>query len=57
MKKREVKIELMSNTYFVMYAGRNKYQRYSAAQFDASDHDIDFVKNWIADQKNLILIS
>lgn len=44
-----------NDTWVVMVAGRNKYQRYSIAQFYAKTHSFEYVMEWVA-SKGLILI-
>lgn len=53
--KRKVKIELVRNTWFVLYEERKKHQRFSAAQFDARDKSKSEVERWVRDQPNLEL--
>ncbi len=56
--KKQVTITLERNTYFVRYVGRQKFQRYSAAQFYAPDTTLERVRvtAWVKAQHNLELV-
>lgn len=55
MDKRRVRIELRSGGYIVLYVSRNKYGRYSVAQFYAKDYTLRDVQDWVSRQPNLVL--
>lgn len=56
MKTRDVKIVVSGGAYLVMYTERKKGGRYSAAQFCMGVFDINYVINWIENNKKLNLI-
>lgn len=43
-------------SYFVRFIKRSKYQRHLAAQFDANFVELDYVKNWVKNNKKINLI-
>lgn len=53
--KRLVKIELRNGAYMVLYVTRQKHGRYSAGQFDARDHTLRDVEEWVSLQKEITL--
>jgi hypothetical protein len=54
-KNKEVYIKGNNLAWFVVPVSRNKYQRHSLAQFDRKLFDIEYVKNWISNQNNLVM--
>jgi hypothetical protein len=55
--KRDVYIELVRDTWMVLYVKRKKGQRYKAAAFYAPDHSREFVENWVRANPKLVLVS
>lgn len=55
-QRRQVKIELKRDTYFVMYVSRQKFCRHSAAQFDANQTNLDGVIEYIKTRPDLELV-
>ena len=53
--KRHVYIKNMGDTYMVLYSDHKKFKHYSPAQFYKPDHTLEWVKNWIKNQPDLIL--
>lgn len=55
---RRVRIELVRDTWFVLYCDRRKHQKKAAATFYAPDHSREFVENWVNNNNsNLVLIT
>jgi hypothetical protein len=54
--RRRVFIDLIGDTYFVLYAERGFRCRRSAAQFHAADTTIDRVAAWVNSNNRLSLI-
>lgn len=53
--KRQVYLDNTGKTTFVRYVDRNYGQRHAAAQFDATQFDDNYVKDWIAKQPGIEL--
>lgn len=46
--KRQVEIVNVFGVWAVAFVERRKHQHYWAAQFDAKDHTLEQVKEWVA---------
>lgn len=55
--KRTVYIELVGDSWMVLYKQRRKHQRYAAATFYAPDHSREFVAQWVRNNPKLVLAS
>lgn len=54
---RRVRIELVLDTWMVLYCDRRKHQKKAAASFYAPDHSREFVENWVTANPKLELTS
>ena len=55
-KQRPVTISLEHGAYFVRYVDRDKFQRYSASQFDANYSTLSEVESWVNNNPRLTLL-
>ncbi len=54
--KRKVIIQLVGDSWRVLYCERRKGQRYAAACFYAADHSQESVENWVRANPKLELL-
>jgi len=52
---RRVRIELVGDSWMVLYCDRQKFQKRAAATFYAPDHSREFVEKWVMDNPRLVL--
>ncbi len=55
-KIRAVTIRTVDNSHFVEYVIRKKFGKKLAAAFDARDHTLEYVQEWVRNQYHLELL-